>query len=200
MKCHICGERDATVHYIEIIDGHKTTQWLCQDCADREGITRGDVTELGHGALDAFLGEMLKTGPQAKPRERGAGGPACPACGYEYHRLQDTGMLGCPECYRAFHHQLLPMLRRYHGDTTHVGKLPRAHGPLAALRREIAQLKGLLEQAVAQESYEEAARLRDEIRLREKQAELAGRGAGPAAGPAPDAGPGEPGPTAGEGA
>lgn len=170
MKCHICGEREATVHYIEIIEGKKTSQWLCHECADREGITPSDAVTLAHGGLESFLGEMLKFGPAERERARPATGPVCPACGYEYRRLQESGMLGCPDCYRAFHPQLLPMLRRFHGDTTYLGKLPRSHGAQAAARREIAQLKGLLEQAVAMESYEEAARLRDEIRAREAAA------------------------------
>jgi len=171
VKCHICGEREATIHYIEIIEGQKTSQWLCHECADREGITPGDDATAAHGALDAFLGEMLKSAPQERARERGTEGPACPTCGYEYRRLLASGMLGCPDCYVAFRRQLLPMLRRYHGDVSHVGKLPRAHGPRAALRREIAQLKALLEQAVGQESYEEAARLRDVIRQQERLTE-----------------------------
>ena len=169
MKCHLCGEREASVHYIEIIEGQKTSQWLCAECADREGITPGDLGAAAHATLDAFLGEMLKTAPPERAREPGAVGLVCAACGYEYRQLQESGMLGCPECYRAFHRQLLPMLRRYHGDVAHVGKLPRAHGPEAALRREIAQLKSQLEQAVSLESYEDAARLRDEIRRKEGQ-------------------------------
>ncbi len=177
MKCHICGEREATIHYIEIIEGQKTSQWLCNECADREGITPGDDAAAAHGALDAFLGEMLKSTPQERARERGADGPTCPTCGYEYRRLQESGMLGCPDCYAAFRRQLLPMLRRYHGDVNHVGKLPRSHGPRAALRREIAQLKALLEQAVGQESYEEAARLRDLIRQQERLTEAPDSGA-----------------------
>lgn len=202
MKCHICGEREATVHYIEIIEGKKTSQWLCHECADREGITPSDTVSLAHGGLESFLGEMLKFGPVERERARPATGPVCPACGYEYRRLQESGMLGCPDCYRAFHPQLLPMLRRFHGDTTYLGKLPRSHGAQAAARREIAQLKGLLEQAVAMESYEEAARLRDEIRARE--AATGGRGAAdeaapdapatpPAGGEAPGGPPGAPG-------
>lgn len=191
MKCHICGEREATVHYIEIIEGQKTSQWLCHECADREGITPGEDATAAHGALDAFLGEMLKSGPQERARGRGADGPTCPACGYEYRRLQETGMLGCPDCYAAFRSQLLPMLRRYHGDVSHVGKLPRAHGPRAALRREIAQLKALLEQAVSQESYEEAARLRDAIRQQERLTESLDRDAGAAGGDGPSAPPRE---------
>lgn len=170
MKCHICGEREATVHYIEIIEGKKTSQWLCTECADREGITPIESTLQAHGALDAFLGEMLKgLAPAERARDRTTPSAVCPECGYEYRRLQETGMLGCPSCYQAFHHLLLPMLRRYHGDTTHQGKLPRAQGPLAALRKEVAQLRQLLEQAVTLESYEEAARLRDQIRAKEQE-------------------------------
>lgn len=190
MKCHICGEREATVHYIEIIEGKKTSQWLCHECADREGITPSDAVSLAHGGLESFLGEMLKFGPAERERARPASGPVCPSCGYEYRRLQESGMLGCPDCYRAFHPQLLPMLRRFHGDTTYLGKLPRSHGVQAAARREIAQLKGLLEQAVAMESYEEAARLRDEIRAREAAA--GSRGAAEAAAPGAPAASGPP--------
>lgn len=187
MKCHICGEREASVHYIEIIEGKKTSQWLCAECADREGITPQPNAMQAHGTLDAFLGEMLKGAPQERARERGAPGLVCAACGYDYRRLQETGMLGCPACYQSFHRQLLPMLRRYHGDTAHLGKLPRSRGPQAALRQEIVQLRQLLEQAVSLESYEEAARLRDQIRLREQQFERTARA---------EAGPGEDAPQA----
>jgi protein arginine kinase activator len=176
VKCHICGEREATVHYIEIIEGKKTSQWLCSECADREGLSPLEAPLQSHGALDAFLGEMLKgLAPSERTRERSVPEAVCPECGYEYRRLQESGMLGCPACYQAFHRLLSPMLRRYHGDTAHQGKLPRAHGPLAALRKEVAQLRQLLEQAIGMESYEEAARLRDQIREKEQQMSLLSR-------------------------
>jgi protein arginine kinase activator len=174
MKCQLCGEREAAIHYIEIVEGQKTSQWICAECAEREGITPAEVTKLAHGSLESVLGDMLSSASPEKTKEKAASQPVCDVCGYQYRALQDKGQLGCPACYNAFRRQILPMLRRYHGDVHHLGKVPRSRGPRTALRREIEQLKLLLEQAVGQECYEEAARLRDKIREKEKLIERLG--------------------------
>jgi protein arginine kinase activator len=175
MKCQLCQERDATIHYIEIVEGQKASQWICTDCAEKEGIAISEVTKLMHGSLDAVLGDMLSSASGEKTMEKTSEQPVCDVCGFEYDRLQKKGRLGCPACYAAFRRQLLPVLRRYHGDVHHLGKSPKSRGPQAALRREISQLKLMLEQAVEQEVYEEAARLRDQIRDKERQVGLLGR-------------------------
>lgn len=175
MKCQECGENEATIHYIEIVEGQKTSQWICNVCAEKEGITPADVSKLSHGGLEAFLGGMLSSTPPERTSAKTATQPVCDVCGYGYNQLQKKGLLGCPSCYRAFRRQLLPMLRRYHGDVHHYGKLPRSHGPRTALRKEIARLKMMLEQAVLREAYEEAALMRDEIHAKEHEIEGLGR-------------------------
>jgi protein arginine kinase activator len=169
MKCQICREREATIHYIEIVENQKTSQWICSECAEKEGVAVTEVTKLEHGSLDAVLGDMLSSAPGEKGKEKAAPQPVCEACGYEYRRLQQKGRLGCPACYSAFRQQLVPLLRRYHHDLQHLGKSPRSVGPRAAMRKNLTQLKRLLEQAIAQEAYEEAASIRDEIREVEKR-------------------------------
>jgi protein arginine kinase activator len=177
MKCHICGKNEASIHYLEIVDGHKSSQWICTECAEREGISPPTVEPLSHGGLEAFLGGMLSTAAaEPRAREPQQEGPTCDVCGYPYSQFREKWLLGCPACYSAFRQELLPVLRRYHGDVRHVGKVPLSRGPQAALRREVARLKSLLQQAIDQESYEEAARLRDAIRDKEREVELISRG------------------------
>ena len=48
-------------------------------------------------------------------------------------------------------------------------KVPRRIGGLVRVRKDIATLKQRLQDAVAREAYEEAARLRDEIKKREQE-------------------------------
>ncbi|MDD5718691.1 MAG: UvrB/UvrC motif-containing protein, partial [Candidatus Krumholzibacteria bacterium] len=55
------------------------------------------------------------------------------------------------------------LLNRYHRTAVHLGKAPRARGPRAALRLELARLRSALEAAIASEDFEDAARLRDLI-------------------------------------
>jgi len=171
VKCQVCGENEASIHYIEIVEGQKTSQWVCASCAEKEGITPLEVSPLVHGNLGSFLGEMLKNPLVGRAREKNPPTLVCDTCGYDYNKLQENSQLGCPACYQAFRRQLLPMLRRYHGGVSHLGKLPKSLGPTAALRRETTRLKELLAQAIAAENYEEAARIRDSIRDLESQAE-----------------------------
>ncbi|MFM8272058.1 MAG: UvrB/UvrC motif-containing protein, partial [Gemmata sp.] len=91
-------------------------------------------------------------------------GPTCDACGLSYLEFRNHGRFGCSHDYEAFKAELLPLLASIHGDVRHVGKVPRrlprserAQGELAALRRRLQQL-------VAEENYEEAARVRDRIK------------------------------------
>jgi protein arginine kinase activator len=67
----------------------------------------------------------------------------------------------------VFRPGLLPLLQRIHRAGRHVGKSPR-HGRLSAARRaELLDLRQQLRAAVEAEAYEEAARLRDLLRIKE---------------------------------
>ena len=68
--------------------------------------------------------------------------------------------------YRVFSAGVLPLLQRFHGATRHVGKVARRHEGSAQRLR----LRTQLREAIAREDYEEAARLRDRLRLKDPQA------------------------------
>src|SRR5207237_9606432 len=63
-----------------------------------------------------------------------------------------------------FKEDLLPLLESVHGDTRHVGKVPRRLPRAKGAQLELAQLRRKLQQAVTEEAYEEAARIRDRIK------------------------------------
>jgi len=81
--------------------------------------------------------------------------------------FKKTSRLGCPACYEAFAEELTPLLAAVHKGTHHIGKVPAgaAHDSPA----EIVALQKQLNEAVAGERYEEAARLRDVIRQEKKK-------------------------------
>ena len=55
-----------------------------------------------------------------------------------------------------------------HGETQHAGKVPRRVPPDRRRQTELIQLRQALRQAVSDEDYEEAARVRDRIRRLEE--------------------------------
>ena len=109
--------------------------------------------------------------------EGAAGNIQCPRCNLLYSSFRETGRLGCSACYEAFAQQLRPLLRRVHGAIRHSGRTPAVDDAHAARRRESRTLQEQMERAVARDDFEQAARLRDQIRA--LKAELpAGRGEG----------------------
>jgi protein arginine kinase activator len=183
MTCDRCGQREAVVNYIDIEAGIKKAQWLCEECAADVGLQLpGHEPLAGLGAtgsgLHDFLGNSLNPTREIGEEPAASTALVCAACGYTFEQLTTTGLLGCPECYVVFREQLLPVLRRYHRATTHLGKAPHLRGPRAELRLEIARLRHALEAAVGREDYEEAARLRDVIRDRELELSRTARDGG----------------------
>jgi protein arginine kinase activator len=152
MNCHMCGQREATTHVLELINGERKSVWLCNICASG----RAENTEAP--SLASFLGQVADTGD----------GPsrvaACPGCGYEIKSFQSNNRLGCPRCYTHFRAQVMPVLARYHRHASHLGKVPRQAGGMASQQGEITRLRVALEKAIRGEDYEEAARLRDIMR------------------------------------
>ncbi len=161
MKCQQCGQNPAVVHTLSEVDGKKTEKFLCIACAQKHSF--GDLISI-HDFIKAFwpIGD-----PESQEREVD-GGPTCSRCGMELSEMRKTGQVGCANCWKDFHATLEPMLQRIHGRAQHSGKLPKkARDPVIMRRAQIARLKQDLTASVAREEFEQAARLRDEIRALE---------------------------------
>jgi len=77
--------------------------------------------------------------------------------------------LGCPHDYIAFQEELIPLLENIHGETQHSGRIPKRAPDDSRKQFQIIKLKNELRQAIAEETYERAAELRDEIQTLEQE-------------------------------
>lgn len=155
MTCQRCRE-EATVHLVETVEGRRQEMHLCGPCARKAGLAPPRppdpeiLDEVVQGLIHAHVGELV--GELARK--------TCPICGLKFMEFRADGRLGCPNDYTIFSSGLQPLLRRAHGASRHVGKVPRRRPEAGARLRLRAQLR----EAVALEDYEEAARLRDKLR------------------------------------
>ena len=88
----------------------------------------------------------------------------CPNCGIAFKEFRALGRLGCPHDYVVFEDELLPLLENIHGETTHVGKIPKRSPQASQLQFQLIKLRNELRTSVEEERYEDAARIRDSIR------------------------------------
>ena len=161
MNCQRCKE-EATVHLTETVDGKRREMHLCSRCARKAGVLPdGGEAKAGELPLDKVVQGLILTHVGELVGE--LAGLTCPDCGLKFMEYRAQGRLGCPNDYQVFTLGLLPLLNRAHGATRHVGKVARTR-PLATDRL---RLRARLRIAIAQEDYEEAAKLRDLLRLKD---------------------------------
>jgi protein arginine kinase activator len=163
MLCERCQERPATVHLTKVVNFEKTELHLCEKCAKEAGSELGIVIEPNFSFQHLIAG-LLEGDLNFYQQPSTHNEVSCQNCGLTFSDFRNNGLMGCGECYQYFRTGLEPLLKRMHGSTSHVGKVPKRTGGKVRLRKEVENLKKRLQQAVSREDYEEAASLRDEIR------------------------------------
>ncbi len=170
MVCNLCGTQDATIHLTEIINHQMIEIHLCESCAQEKGTDFKTHFQMG----DLMAGLLSEEKPAKGSEKRLAG--KCPECGITYEEFGKSGRLGCAYCYEAFAKLLMPLIKRVQRSTHHLGKKPRqAAGPAPAAQAaavyssDLKLLQDRLKKSIQNEAFEEAARIRDEIRIFEEK-------------------------------
>lgn len=155
MLCEECKQHEASVLISLVVNGQNTTKHLCSDCMKRL------QTNFAKGDIQSLLSSILSTMTTAKEEEAAL---KCSRCGLSFKEFQETGRLGCAQCYHDFSQQLKPMLLRIHGRSQHSGRVPiEARGERERMDA-IAQLRAQMERAIYDENFEDAAVLRDKLK------------------------------------
>lgn len=182
MLCESCKKNEATVYFTETVNGHKIKQHLCTDCASIAGVIPSNMHSPFLGS-ELSLGNLLSTVLGASSnyvdtKPHSASEVRCENCGMTYNEFMQKGKFGCSECFSNYGNVLDDSLRRIHGSDRHIGKKPKNFIENTHITDdkeetlEIDKLQAQLNQAVKEERYEDAARLRDNIRdLRKEKGE-----------------------------
>ncbi len=159
--CDICHKNPATIHFTQVINGVVKKINLCEECARKQGINIEEFPAQPFDILGKFLSALAL--PQEKSRDL-----VCPKCGKKLSEFREDGKLGCPQCWVTFREELIPLLEKLHG--VKVGGARQRGKRRNSKIAEVKRLQKLLEEAVEKEEFEEAARLRDEIKKLQQNA------------------------------
>jgi protein arginine kinase activator len=163
MQCEICKNNTATVHLTEIVDGHRTETHLCQNCAQKEGITVKSQLSLNE-LLSSLIAAHQQTDENAAIEKADK---VCNECGMTMDIFRKQALLGCPNDYKVFEDELRDVIEKTQDNNSlHIGKIP----PFTSSKVEpqkadiIEDLQRRLDLAVKTEDYELAAKLRDQLK------------------------------------
>jgi protein arginine kinase activator len=165
MLCDNCLKHNATVHMTSFVNGQVKTVHLCAQCASKKKA----AVVMPWFSFNDFLSTFYEES-QVQDQQ-------CEVCGTTLESFKKDGKLGCVNCYKVFEDSISPAIKGIHMSTTHTGKRPGEQVEVhpekekeedVLFTRKV-QLKAELKEAITIENFEEAARLRDEIALLDKE-------------------------------
>ncbi|TAA67130.1 UvrB/UvrC motif-containing protein [Planococcus salinarum] len=170
MICSQCGERPASVLVKQKRNGQLIERHLCHVCA-AENHSLNLAFEQDPLAIHQLLSNWFPTqSPSVNPFKKEVS--VCPSCGFTFNDSLKLGKFGCATCYDAFESNLEEIFKRLHnGNTEHTGKIPASYGSTLKLKKEIEELRKQLKVSIEAEEFEEAVKLRDQVRELNKELE-----------------------------
>lgn len=162
--CIFCGQK-ANYYVLDIISGSKKEWFLCPPCMNKYDKS-GYLKLFAINLADPPILPVLLTSPY-KPVPTEPMDVRCPKCGMTLSKFMRTKRVGCDNDYDLF--KLGPVLKEYHKSDQHFGKFPKDQTlPPEAVSNRLNHLKSAMKEAISAEKYEDAAKLRDEIKALKK--------------------------------
>lgn len=183
MLCENCKKREANVRYSENINGVKKEMHLCDECSRKLGITDKMDFRMPTFDLSNFFGSFLEdfsSSSDFMPLLSEVKQIKCDSCGSSFDDIINTGRYGCANCYDVFEDRMDPILKKLQGANRHNGRLGKISDNKVKFEKEenkkksdssenkLQKLQDDLKLAIKEERYEDAAKIRDEIKKEEK--------------------------------
>jgi len=159
MMCEICGIREATIKFTQVVNQKKSEMNICKVCAEEKGLTNplSGFPKIIGGLILGIMGELPETIKHKNLDIK------CNYCQLSWDDFQHKGLLGCEHCYESFTEPLKKLLRKMHGSNKHIGNRPAGQRKTGTVD-ELEKLRKELVRTIKAENYERAAKLRDKIR------------------------------------
>jgi len=171
MICQNCQKNVATVHVTEIVQEDEgagaasetsaVEKHLCEVCAQTMDLPHAPPVKKSK----ADIWKLLQISAQTARKKTS---PTCPECGMSLEEFRKKGRLGCARDYEVFQAHIGDLLERVHGARVHTGRIPGTSEIELVRFQRMTELRQRLEAAVREEAYENAARLRDELKALEQ--------------------------------
>lgn len=175
MLCQNCGKNEVTFRYTQVINGVKKEMNLCDNCARELGLK--DMSFSMPINFSSFFSDFFNDySSNLIPDFIGTKNLQCKSCGNTFDDFLNTGEFGCSNCYNIFEDRITPILKNLQGASKHIGRGYKKITSKDNLKENIVEkssnkeenklekLKKDLQKAIKEERYEDAAKIRDEIK------------------------------------
>lgn len=178
MMCQNCGKNEVTFRYTQVINGVKKEFNLCDNCARELGLK--DINFSMPISFSNFFSDFFNDyNDNLIPGFVGTKSLQCKTCGSTFDDFINSGEFGCSNCYDLFEDRITPILKNLQGANRHIGRGYREittknneninDKKIKKEETELEKLQKDLQKAIKDERYEDAAKIRDEIKTIEEK-------------------------------
>ena len=177
MLCQNCGKNEVNVRYTQIINGVKNELRVCEKCAKKLGIGSFEFNMPMH--FSNFFGDFFNDySMNLLPSFVKEINNQCGTYGKMYNDFERTGFFEFPDYCNEFDTKIDSMLKKIHKNNKSIedksieNKITKENkdevNKKESKENKLEKLKKELELAIKDERYEDAAKIRDKIKILEK--------------------------------
>ncbi len=189
MLCDVCHQGSATVHYSQVVNGEVTELHMCEACARKKGMgvfgfgSPGAMSELLKGLTGEIKQAACRCGMTLEEFHK-TGFLGCPECYKTFKRsvaallkrihgaTEHVGTTPVKQVSVAANGPLRPPREAVAGPPSVASGSPvskKNRAPAVSPAEKIRRLKKELAKVIEEERFEEAASLRDKLKVLEKR-------------------------------
>lgn len=165
MLCERCHAHPATVHMVQVVNGHRKEEHLCSECAEKEHVFQKEQSFFGHGFFDSpldhffggsMLGHLLEDPFGTRTLEDQGGGQFIEVSPEKLPKNEDG--------YDRFKEAIRPSFQKGKNEIPVNEPKAKEKADAPAESEELQALRKELKSCVDREDFERACEVRDKIK------------------------------------
>ena len=168
MLCERCHAHPATVHMVQVVNGHRKEEHLCSECAEKEHVFQKEQSFFGHGFFDSpldhffggsMLGHLLEDPFGTRTLEDQGGG--------QFIEVSPEKLPENESSYDRFKESIRPSFQKGKNEIPVKEAKGEEKMDAPAESMELQALRKELKSCVDREDFERACEVRDKIKAME---------------------------------
>lgn len=170
MLCERCHAHPATVHMVQVVNGHRKEEHLCSECAEKEHVFQKEQSFFGHGFFDSpldhffggsMLGHLLEDPFGTRTLEDQGGG--------QFIEVSPEKLPENESSYDRFKESIRPSFQKGKNEISVNEPKAKEKADAPAESEELQALRKELKSCVDREDFERACEVRDKIKALESK-------------------------------
>lgn len=164
MLCECCHAHPATVHMVQVVNGHRKEEHLCSECAEKEHVFQKEQSFFGNGFFDSPLDHFFGGSMLGHLLEDPFGTRTLEDQGGQFIEVSPEKLPENEDSYSRFKESIRPSFQKGKNEIPVKEAKEEEKMDTPAESRELQALRKELKSCVDREDFERACEVRDKIK------------------------------------